>query len=153
MRERLPNPIRYNRQKNRRNNDLIAAMYALYQTGKTLQQVGKVYGTTRQSVFSVFRSRGYALRARIDAPSRFVGGIKFTKSGKSRKGLPKRWRATRRDKSLLLSHYIWEKHFGPVPAGHGIRYKDGDEDNNSVRNLECVPIREISHRKQRGTCS
>lgn len=62
----LPNEIRFNRHRKRKNNDIVAAMYAMYESGKSCSQIGDVYGgISKQSVTSVFRTRGYSLRHRI----------------------------------------------------------------------------------------
>jgi hypothetical protein len=33
---------------------------------------------------------------------------------------------------------IWEKHFGPIPAGFHIHHKDGNKQNNDINNLEMI---------------
>lgn len=38
----------------------------------------------------------------------------------------------------LLHKYNWRQAFGPIPAGHVIRFLDGDTMNAQVENLECV---------------
>lgn len=38
----------------------------------------------------------------------------------------------------LLSHYIWKKHNGEIPAKHIIRFKDGDSMNCDIDNLMCI---------------
>ncbi len=40
-----------------------------------------------------------------------------------------------------LSRHNWKKHFGPIPPGHVIRFKDGDPMNCDPSNLECVSKR------------
>lgn len=137
--DRAANAVRFNKHKLRKNNNLVAAMYALYLSGKSLEQVGEVYKRTRQSIYSLFQSRGYPLRSKKKYPELVIDGIKFTPSHKA--GL---WRATIRSKNLLLSHYIWAKHHGPVPKGHGIHYKNGDRNDNRIENLELLTIAEIS---------
>ena len=37
-----------------------------------------------------------------------------------------------------LHRYIWKKHNGSIPKGHYIHHKDGNVDNNDIKNLECV---------------
>lgn len=45
-----------------------------------------------------------------------------------------------------LSRYIWEQEHGPIPKGHVIRFKDGDTQNYSLDNLECISRSEHSRR-------
>ncbi len=138
---KLVNEIRYNKHILRKNHEQVAAMYAMYLTGKSLAQVGESYRRTRQAVYDVFRTRGYPLRSKKKYPEMTVNGIKFTPS--HRGGY---WRATSRKKNLFLHTYIWEKHHSPVPAGHGIHHINLDKSDNRIENLECLPISEISRR-------
>lgn len=141
--EKVPNLIRYNKHPLRKNNDLVAAMYALYASGKSLREVGVVYKRTRQAVYDVFRTRGYQLRSPHLHEYRIIDGIKFTSSyevdGK------RYWRSTKEPRELL-SHYLWKKHNGLIPEGYGIHYKDGDRHNCVIENLEMLTIAEISSR-------
>jgi hypothetical protein len=41
-----------------------------------------------------------------------------------------------------LHRYIWEKTNGPVPRGHVIRFKDGNQLNCKIENLECLTMKE-----------
>lgn len=67
-RENRPvNVIRYNKHRNRKNNDIVAAMYAMYLMGPeghpcTLEEIGRYYKRSRQAIHDVFKSRGYKLR-------------------------------------------------------------------------------------------
>jgi len=45
--------------------EIIDAMYAVYQAGASLEQVGKQFNKTRQSVFGVFKARGFQLRPQL----------------------------------------------------------------------------------------
>lgn len=42
--------------------------------------------------------------------------------------------------------YVWEKFYGPVPAGHVIYHKDGRTLNDDIKNLECIPTGEALSR-------
>lgn len=139
---RPANEIRYNKHRNRKNNDLVAAMYAMYCCGPegrpyTLEEVGKIYRRSRQAVYDVFKSRGYPLRSKPVKDSVIIDGRKFTPRH------DRYWRATAGDRKQLHV-YIWEREFGKLPAGHGIHHKDLDRGNNDLANLECLPIAEIS---------
>lgn len=138
------NVVRFNQHRKRRNNDLVAAMYAMYITpdpdtgGKrSLEFVAKCYGRSRQAVYDVFRSRGYQLRSKPVKEFVVVDNIKFTPRSDGY------WRATTGDRKQLHV-YVWEKHFGKLKPGHGIHHKDLDRSNNSIGNLVCMRIAEIS---------
>jgi len=135
---KLPNKVLYNKHKNRKNNDLVAAMYAMYKTGKSLESIGKVYKISRQAVYDLFRSRGYELRSKKMLGLTIIDGIKFTvmAGGYLRGTIPGR--------RITIQKYVWEKMNGPVPTGFVIHYIDGNKLNNSILNLELVPKSEMS---------
>ena len=60
-----------------------AAMFAVYESGKSLAEVGKQFGCTRQTVYAAFAARGFALRPqrRFGSENHFYRGIR----GKSKK--------------------------------------------------------------------
>lgn len=39
---------------------------------------------------------------------------------------------------VALHRQVWMDHYGEIPPGHHIHHKDGDTENNSIENLECV---------------
>jgi hypothetical protein len=49
-------------------------------TGKSLEEVGTVYHKTRQTVYDVFRSRGYKLRSKQLKGLQILDGIRFTET-------------------------------------------------------------------------
>lgn len=65
-----------------------------------------------------------------------VGSYRITKDGiRQRKvtdtGYPPRdWKA--------VHAILWERHMGPIPRGHIVRFKDGDRTNIRLSNLELV---------------
>jgi len=137
---RSANEIRFNKHKKRKNNDLVAAMYAMYRSGKSLEEVGEVYRKTRQAVYDVFRTHGYPLRAKELKGLRTFKGFRFTvtKGGYLR--------GTVRGRRVLMHQFVWEERYGPIPIGHVIHHKDNDPANNALENLELVPRNEMSKR-------
>lgn len=108
-------------------------MYALYQGGYSLEQVGRAFGITRQSVYDMFSRRGWTLRAKTLLPTLEYDGVTYTQDhdGYYRQTVGdghRRW----------LHHVVWEKHFGPIPDGHEIHHRDGDKTNNAPGNLVCL---------------
>ena len=130
---KLKNKILYNKHRKRKNNDIVAAMYAMYCLPKSLEEVGKVYRKSRQAIYDVFRSRGYKLRSKEMKGLQVLDDVKFslTKGG--------HLRGTVNKKRVLMHHYVWEKANGPILSGHCIWHKDRNPANNALDNLEMIP--------------
>lgn len=48
-----------------------------------------------------------------------------------------------KDSLWVLTHrLIWESIYGPIPKGYVVRFKDGNNLNLDIENLECIPMRE-----------
>ena len=45
-----------------------------------------------------------------------------------------------------LQRHVWEHHHGPIPPGHVVRFKDGNQYNCEIDNLECISQKENRHR-------
>lgn len=42
-------------------------------------------------------------------------------------------------RKLVLKHrYVWEQHFGPIPKGNNIQFKDGNRQNCDIENLYII---------------
>src|SRR3990167_8451061 len=133
------NTVLFNKHPLRKNNHVVAAMYAMYnskypETGKkrSLEQVAKAYRKTRQAVYDTFRTRGYKLRAKELKGLTLIDGFRFTemKGGYLR--------GTADGKRILAHQYIWEKERGVLSKEFVIHHIDGDPKNNSIENLELV---------------
>jgi hypothetical protein len=129
--------VRLNKHPLRKNNFLVAGMYQLYLSGKSLQEVGRVYKKTRQAVYDVFRTRGYPLRTKQLKGQQILDGISFTitKGGYLRGSFNGR--------RLLMHQYVWEKHTGKkLERGWVIIHKDANKENNAFENLEAMTLSE-----------
>lgn len=142
------NKIGLNKHPNRKNNYLIAAMYATYSDGKSLAQIAKIYNKSRQAVYDTFRSRGYILRSKPCRELTIIDDIKWTwhSKGGMRGTLPD-------GRRVLLHHYLWEKQNGAIPTGMHLHFKNGDKRDCALGNLELLSIGEINkkynpHRNQ-----
>lgn len=109
-------------------------MYATYLQGFSLQEVGELYGVTRQSVFGLFKTRGYELRKKIKLPFVEFNGKKYTQSHSSGYMVC----TDHKTEIQLLHRAVWSHHYGPIPDGHDVHHKDHDKANNSIDNLECL---------------
>ena len=106
-------------------------MYTLYQNGHSLQDVGNIFGLTRQSIYARFKNKGYKLRPLKKKKFIIVDGLKFTIN---RDGY---YECTTKDR-LMLHNYNWEKVNGKIPEGYEIHHKDFVKINNDVDNLQLV---------------
>jgi hypothetical protein len=133
--------IRFNRHPHRKNNIVVAAMYELYRKGKSLEDIASTYRTTRQSVYDVFRSRGYPLRSKKLIGLTVLDGIKFTlmKGGYLRGTIPGKGRMT-------MQKYVWEKRNGPIPDGYVICHKNKNRIDNNLENLELISASMMSRK-------
>lgn len=132
------NEVRYNRHPKRKNNEKVAAMYAAYSSGKSLEEIGDDYGVTRQSVYSVFKTRGYALRSKQLKGLQILDGIKFTltKCGYLRGTHPD-------GRRILMHHYVWEKDGNPpIQEGWDLHHINRNKQDNRIENLEYLTTSE-----------
>ena len=110
---------------------LYQEMYMAYLKGYSLQEVGKKYGVTRQSVYAGFRNRNFELRKNQKLPSVIFNGNKYTLRNTGYYG------RTNGERNLLHRD-VWEKHYGKIPNSHDIHHKDHDKTNNNINNLELL---------------
>lgn len=135
--EKAANPVRYNLHPKRRNNDRVAAMYALYETGVSLKKVATVYGVTRQAAYDVFRTRKYPLRTKPLKDLTVVDGHRFSRA------IDGYLRGTIAGRRVDLHRYVYEKKFGKVPDGCVLYHSDGDKLNNALSNLRVVKKKDM----------
>lgn len=112
-------------------NEKAEKMYSLYQEGFSLQDVGKSFGITRQSVFATFKCRGLELRKKNLKPFLMVDGLKFTIN---RDGY---YECTTQDR-LMLHNFIYEKYKSKIPKGYVIHHIDHNKTNNVISNLQIL---------------
>ena len=114
-------------------NEKLQEMYKVYTQGYSLEQVGKIYGRTRQSVYGLFQHNGLSMRQR-KPPLPFVlfQNKKYTLRNTGYYGKTSKGRT-------LLHRDIWEHHYGDIPAGYDVHHKDENKTNNTLNNFECLP--------------
>lgn len=107
-------------------------MYDLYCQGNSLEEVAKVEGVSRQTVYTRFKRRGLDMRPRPKPlPHISYGGRKFTL------GVNGYYRATEGDREYL-HRAIWEAERHPIPDGWDVHHIDHDKTNNDISNLHCL---------------
>lgn len=137
---RSVNKVLYNKQKWRKNNEVVAAMYAMYCVPHSLDYIGKVYNKSRQAIFSLFKTRGYKLRSKQHKGSQILDNINFSLNCN---GLLVGYVGKKR---TLMHRYVWEKKYGEIPADHFIIHKDGNKENNKLSNLKMIDRHDFSPR-------
>jgi hypothetical protein len=115
----------------RRDDALATHLYVLYQSGMSLGEVGSATSRTRQSVYEMFRRRGWALRSPVFQTPVIFDGEAYTADPDGY------YRKTSGDRKWL-HHAVWEFHHGPIPPGHDIHHADENKANNDVGNLMCL---------------
>lgn len=106
-------------------------MYEMYKDGFSLEQVGKSFGVSRQSVYDRFKRKCLELRPKKFKPFLLIDNLKFTIN---RDGY---YECTTIDR-LMLHNYVWEKHNGSISKGYEIHHIDFNKINNSLENLKLV---------------
>lgn len=46
----------------------------------------------------------------------------------------------------FVHHLVWEQHFGPIPEGYAVLFKDGNKRNIVIENLECLSKAQLIRR-------
>lgn len=119
-------------------------MYAEYKKGFSLERVGRMFGITRQSVYSAFQRRSFVLRKMEPLPYQFFNGKKYTlrtSIGYYGQTIGKR---------ELMHRAVWEFHNGKILKGYDIHHKDWNKANNKLENLELLRKDEHARKYQGG---
>jgi hypothetical protein len=129
--------------RNRGNNLKIAAMFEMYMTGKSIEEVAAVYGELPCVVYEKMRRRGYEFRHKPRHPTVVVDGIKFSYSPQKNV-----WRSTNRDGQILRLHrYLWEKSNGPIPDGYGAHFTGAPGELPTLDMIVCKPMHDLNWRR------
>lgn len=122
--------------------NIVAAMYQDYLALKSLSQVGRKYGRTRQSVYDLFRTHGLKCFAKNWKPRIEHGGRVFTP------GKNGYYRATTGEREPL-HHRLWLDAGRTIPAGWQVSFKDGDCNHLALENLFCDSLINVTLYHQR----
>lgn len=110
-------------------NEKYEAMYAEYQKGRSLAEVGKMFGMTRQSVYIGFSRRNYKMRKAEQLPFLTFNEKKYTLRNNG-------YYALTDGKRTLMHRDIWEYHKGKIPPNHDIHHINHNKADNRIENLE-----------------
>lgn len=116
-----------------------ARMYAVYQGGSSLEQVGVLFGVSRQSVYDRLRRRGMHLRRRA-APRPFVD-FDGKRYALMISGHYKNYYRETTGSREMLHRAVWRKANGgrEVPRRHVIHIADNNRKSTDPDNMECLP--------------
>ena len=103
-----------------------------YKKGFSCEAIGQMFSISRQAVWEWLLNNGYTLRKKKILSYIIYRDIKFTPSGHGY------YRATRRKKNISLHRYKYQCEIGEIPDGYDIHHRDGDRQNNDLKNLECI---------------
>jgi len=104
-------------------------MYNMYLEGYSLEDVGNFYGKSRQSVFELFKNRGWKMRTLKRLHRQHFNGNSYTLRNTGYYGKTNGSRS-------LMHRDVWEFHNGAIPHNHDIHHIDHDKTNNDISNLE-----------------
>lgn len=121
------------------NNEKADMMYEQYVEGFSLEQVGKMFGVTRQSVYAMFKCRGFEMREKKKLPFLTFNGKKYTLRNNGYYGLTE-------GKRTMMHRDIWKFYNGNIPIGFDIHHKNHDKTDNSIKNLELIKKDEHARR-------
>jgi hypothetical protein len=113
-------------------NPIYEKAYELYQEGKSLSEVAKLIGVTRQSVYKCFKARDFKCRPTNLRQFQMFDSKKFTLRDTGYYSLSNGGR-------YLMHRYVWEYFNGAIPSDYDVHHIDEDRSNNSISNLECLP--------------
>lgn len=110
-------------------NKFAQEMYKMYLDGYSLEDIGNFYGKSRQSVYELFKNRGWKMRTLKRLHRQQFNGDAYTVRNNGYYGKTNGSRS-------LMHRDVWEFHNGPIPENHDIHHIDHDKTNNDIANLE-----------------
>ena len=111
-------------------------MVLLYGEGYSYEDIGKMYGVTRQAIWERLVGAGCKSREKKVLPFVMYNGIKWTVA-KSHGYFRNTDRTTRGE--LLLHRYKYEVEIGVVPNDWDVHHIDHNKLNNEIANLQAIP--------------
>jgi len=115
-----------------RKDERAAELYAAYQSGLSLSEVGKRFGVSRTAVYGMFASRNFPLRSKMRLETVEFNGAQYTVN------ILGYYRRTDGERTLMHRD-MWEFFNGPIPDGYDIHHKDENKQHNELSNFECLP--------------
>ena len=122
-------------------------LYKTFYIGQelSLSEIAELESKTRQSIFGLFKKRGFKLRTTPRLPFRMFNGVKFT--------LRNNGYLARTDGNRELMHrYMWKFYNGEIPAGFEIHHINENKTDNRLENFELISKAEHT-RKYSPSCN
>lgn len=111
---------------------------------KSCSKVAAIHGRTRQAVWEIIRRRGGNKYPRRFREHRDWNGLRYYRSGHG--GFFRLGHQPR----TLLHHDVWRHTHGEIPPGHQVLFKNGDQEDFRLENLECLPAEAVRARHRTG---
>jgi len=124
-------------------NELYKEMYEQYKNGFSLEQVGKMFGMTRQSVHLGFKRRNFKLRSKKQLPFQTFNGNKYTLRNNG-------YYARTDSRRTLMHRDVWKFYKGYIPKGHDLHHINHNKTDNRIENLEIYSKSEHSRKFSTG---
>ena len=127
----------------------VLVMYADYQRLGSLAKAGRLHNRTRQNMFGIFQTAALKLNSRRFRAQVVYRGRRYTEDGAGylRDTI---LRSKRYAPETFLHRRVWMDHFGPIPPGHTVCFKDGNRSNCALSNLELLTHDEQQQRRGTG---
>ena len=106
-------------------------MYSEYCGGLSLEEVGKLFCMTRQSVYTGFKRRGFELRTQKKLEFLYFNGNKYTLRNHG-------YYACTNGNRNLMHRDVWEHYNGKIQNGYDVHHKNHDKSDNRIKNLEML---------------
>jgi predicted DNA-binding protein YlxM (UPF0122 family) len=110
-------------------NEKYKAIYEEYKKGRSLAEVGKMFGMTRQSVYIGFKRRKYEMHKIEPLPFLTFNEKKYTLKNHG-------YYVLTDGKRTLMHRDVWEFYKGKIPIGYDIHHINHDKTDNRIENLE-----------------
>jgi hypothetical protein len=91
----------------------------------------------------------------LPANTKHDGAISIRNDRSTKTGIVRQYKYIRltKGKWILLQRYVWQQHYGEVPAKHVVVFLDGDTMNCEISNLSCISMAENARRNHNHTKS
>lgn len=106
-------------------------MYLEYCDGMSLDDVGKMFCMTRQSVYCGFKRRDFKLRSQKKLDCLYFNGKKYTLRNHG-------YYSCTNGNRNLMHRDVWEFYNGDIPVGYDVHHKNQDKSDNRIKNLELL---------------
>jgi len=110
-------------------------MIELFNAGRTYEDIGKMFGCRKQTVYQIINKKGEPSKRRV-LPFLEIDGMRFSLRDNGY------YESTVDGKVIPLHRHIYEKHFGIIPPKNQIHHINGIKHDNRIENLMSLTSQE-----------